>query len=115
MGISHLTISPRGGTSPKGWLEHELEPRVHPIGSLLNLRNLRRLDISVIALAGRVGIEKTGYDNLRGTVRPRHVFTHEQNLRLVDSLPDALEELPLRNCFGDIYMAVEARFERRQN
>ncbi|PMD39353.1 hypothetical protein L207DRAFT_513812 [Hyaloscypha variabilis F] len=107
--------SPRGRYVPRRWLEHELEPRVHPIGSLLDFRQLRRLDISVIALTGRVGTDKTGYDISHGTVRPRDVLTHEQNLRLVDSLPDALEELSLRTCFGDIYLVMEVLFERRRN
>jgi hypothetical protein len=107
--------SPRGRYVPRGWLEHELEPRVYPIGSLLDFRRLRRLDISVIALTGRVGTDKTGYDISHGAVRPRDVLTHEQNLRLVDSLPDALEELSLRTCFGDIYLVMEVLFERRRN
>jgi hypothetical protein len=107
--------SPQSRYVPRGWPEHELEPRVLPVGSLLDFPQLRRLDISVIALTGRVGTDKTGFDVSRGNVRPREALTHEQNLRLVDSLPEALEELALRTCFGDIYLAMEVLFERRRN
>ncbi|KAE9372522.1 hypothetical protein N431DRAFT_439618 [Stipitochalara longipes BDJ] len=99
----------------RGWPVHRLEPRVLPIGSLLDFQQLRRLDISVIALTGRVGTDKTGRDVNPGDFRPQKALTHEQNLRLVDSLPESLEELALRTCFSNIYAAMEVLFERRRN
>ena len=107
--------SPRGRYVPRGWSEHELELRVLPMGSLLEFRQLRRLDISVIALTGRVGTDKTGFDVSFGTAPPREAFTHEQKLCFVDSLPESLEELSLRTCFEDIYVAMEMLFERRRD
>jgi hypothetical protein len=84
---------------------------VLPLGSLLEFEQLHRLDASVLALTGRVDTEM---ESTNDEDFDPETLKQEQNLRFVESLPESLEELTLRGCFGDIYAAIEILFERRR-
>jgi hypothetical protein len=79
---------------------------VSPIGSLLEFGQLRRLDVTAVALVGRddapPGIKRLDFQPL-GLARIS---------RVAGSLPESLEELTLRACFPPIYTVIDALFEQ---
>jgi hypothetical protein len=80
---------------------------VLPPGSLLEFRQLRRLDVTAVALVGRDNTPDAKHTSFEP-------LTHKQALRVVDSLPHSLEELAFRACFPPIYQAVEVLPERKR-
>jgi len=87
---------------------------VPPFGSLLEFRQLRRLDATISVLVGREDPSDTQTDVLANANIDAETLKHEQNLQFVESLPESLEERALRSCFRDIYAAMETLFEKRR-
>ncbi|PMD13083.1 hypothetical protein NA56DRAFT_652003 [Hyaloscypha hepaticicola] len=81
---------------------------VSPIGSLLEFGQLRRLDVTAVALVGRddapPGTKRLDFEPLG----------HARISRVAGSLPESLEELTLRACFPPIYTVIDALFERKR-
>jgi len=79
---------------------------VAPLGSLIEFRCLRRLDVTACVLLGR------------GDCAPEEILPAEyaaSALRLfAEGLPESLERLGLRSCVRHVYAAVEMLLDRRR-
>ncbi|KAE9364555.1 hypothetical protein N431DRAFT_388744 [Stipitochalara longipes BDJ] len=85
-----------------------------PLGSLVEFEKLRQLDATVYTLVGRAYTLRSGHsqnDEVRSAI---NLSLSEMNVQFVESLPQSLEGLVVRNCAETIWSLMDVIFEQRR-